>query len=170
MHVLRNHFKNNPTILIHDWIINGCQRFKIEDAPAILEKYKVPAEVWQQVLDVYTGVSTPEQIESFKDDPDWQVRIALASLGLYPEHFKDDPEGWVRLEVAELGLYPEQFKDDPDWLVRLEVAKLGLYPEQFKDDLDLDIRLEVARLGLYPEQLKNDPEWLVRREATKHIG
>jgi len=32
------------------------------------------------------------------------------------------------------------------------------------------IRLEVAKLGLYPEQFKNDPEWVVRREATKHIG
>jgi len=75
MYVLRNHFNGNPTILIHDWIINGCSRFKMEDVPAILEKYKVPAEVWQQVLDVYTGTSTPEQIESFKDDPEWCVRL-----------------------------------------------------------------------------------------------
>jgi len=101
MYVLRNHFKGNPTILIHDWIINGFTRFKMEDAPAILEEHEVPAEVWQQILDVYTGTSTPEQIESFKDDPHWHVRAEVARLGLYPEQFKDDPDGRVRLETTK---------------------------------------------------------------------
>jgi len=123
MHVLRNHFKGKPTILINDWVINGCTMFKMEDAPAILEEHEVPAEVWQQVLDVYTGVSTPEQIESFKNDPHWRVRLEVVRLGLYPEHFKDDPNWRIRIKVAKLGLYPEQFKDDPDEDVREEAAR-----------------------------------------------
>jgi len=145
MYVLRNHFNDTPTILIHDWIINGCARFKMNDAPAILEEHEVPSEVWQQVLDVYTGVSTPEQIESFKDDSDGRVRLEMAKLELYPEQFKDDPDWQVRLEVAKLGLYPEQLKDDPDWIVRLTVARFGRYPEQFKDDSEVLVRLEATK-------------------------
>jgi len=170
MYVLRHHFNDNTTILIHDWVIIGGERFKMEGAPAILEKLKVPAKLWQQVLDVYTGVSTPEQIESFKDDSEGYIRREVARLGLYPEQFKGDSDWRVRLAVAKLGLYPEQLKDDPDTDVRREVAKLGLYPEQFKDDPEWYIRLEVAKLGLCLEQLKDDSDWRVRLETTKHIN
>ena len=125
MYVLDNHFNGKPTILIDDYIINGCQRFKIEDAEPILKEFNVPADVWQQVLDVYTGVSTPEQIKAYLHHTDPFVRVVIADQGYYLDILVKDKHPDVREAVANKGYGLDILIKDPDTYVKT-VAKYML--------------------------------------------
>ena len=103
MTVLRNHFNGNNTILINDRIINGCQNFTLAEAEPILAEFKVPAEVWQEVLDAYTGTSTEAEIMQYVQDEDWRVRRAVARQGYGLDVLINDENCAVRdAAVAEL--------------------------------------------------------------------
>ena len=105
MYVIENHFHGKSTILIDDYIINGCQKFKLEEAEPILEEYQVPADVWQQVLDKYTGVSTPEQIKAYLHHADPSVRAAIAGQGYHLDILVKDPAYFVREDIAKQGYH-----------------------------------------------------------------
>lgn len=81
MKVIRNHYHTRPTILINDRIINGCQDFTINESKKVYAFYGVSSAQRQDVADVYTGVSTDEEIQSFINDDDWRVRLAIAMHG-----------------------------------------------------------------------------------------
>ena len=143
MKVLRNHFNGNPTILIEDRIINGCQNFTIDEAPGILEKYDVPPDVWQKVLDVYTGVSSEEEILGFVKDPDPLVRAAVAEYGYGLDVLVNDQNLLVRMAVARQGYGLDVLVTDPDWRVRVAVAERGYGLDVLINDPDKFVREEV---------------------------
>ena len=118
MKVLRDHFENKPTILIDDWVINGCATFKMDQAQEVLDEYNVPMDIWQQVLYNYTGVSTPEEIASFLDDKDYRVRKAIAHAGYHLDILINDPDSRVRREVAKQGYGLDILVNDPEYWVR----------------------------------------------------
>lgn len=83
-------------------------------------------------------------IEQLKDDPDENVRAAIASKGFYLDQYKDDPSNWVRMTVAEQGKYLEKLKNDPNEYVRAVVAGKGAYLNELIEDPSAAVRVHVA--------------------------
>ena len=129
MKVLRDHFDGKATILIHDRIINGCEDFTLAEADVVLRENDVPADVWQQVLDVYTGVSTDAEIDGFVNDKDRDVRLAIAQYGNNDHRslLVKDASPTVRLTVAQYGNndHRSALLGDNDWFVRRTVTEYG---------------------------------------------
>jgi len=191
MYVLRNNFFGSPVIIVNEWIFIERKKFKIEDKATIIEYYDMSASVLEEIESHYTGTSTPEQIESYKNHPDWEVRLTMAKLGLLPEHFARDKECFIRQAVAALGLCPDILKYDPDWEVRAELVRQGLCLDHFKNDPDHRVRKVMAEIrvftyflkndphpsvrailaenGLYPEHFINDSHEDIRRKAKEHL-
>lgn len=103
MQVLHNHFLDKPTILIHDRIINGCVDCTIDELDEVAKEHEVPSSFIEEVKSVYTGVSTPEQVQLFANSSVWQVREAVARHGTDEQRQEliNDPSYWVSEAAAE---------------------------------------------------------------------
>ncbi len=195
MKVLRDHYDSKPTVLIDEWIINGCVKFKLENAAPILEEHNVSASQWKQVLDAYTGVSSLEEIEAYLNDSDFRVKVAIVQAGYFLDRLSTDDNWLVRLEVrcalAEQGRELERLIDDEhftvrevvarqgygldrlvsdsNWPVRRAVAGKGYGLDILLNDSDSVVRAEVALQGYGLDQLVNDPSHIVREAAAKKM-
>lgn len=50
MIIIKNHFNKNDTGIYSDIISNGCQTFNINQLDEVCEKFKVPAEIKQEII------------------------------------------------------------------------------------------------------------------------
>ncbi|MCK9234786.1 MAG: hypothetical protein M0R77_00565 [Gammaproteobacteria bacterium] len=173
MKVLRNHFNNNPTVVIHGRIINGCRNFTLEEAPNILKYYKVPDDIWQEVLDVYSPTSTDEEIESFINDENFYIRKLVAIYGndKHRDALINDKSMDVRNSVAIYGndSHRDILVKDKISFIREAVARHGNSSQHdiLVKDEDWVVRVNVARFGSnsHRELLKNDTDLHVRNIA-----
>ncbi|MCK9528971.1 MAG: hypothetical protein M0R77_00180 [Gammaproteobacteria bacterium] len=153
MKVLPNHFNFNPTIIIHGRIINGCQDFTLEEAPAILKKYNVSDSVWQEVLDVYSPTSTDEEITSFINVGDWEVCSVIAKHGsdIHRDILVNNRGVFVRVAVAQYGNddHRDILVNDTRAKVREVIAKYGndSHRDILITDEDKHVRVMVVRYG-----------------------
>ena len=145
MKVLENHFDGNPTIFVNGRIINGCQDFTLDEAPAVFEAFGVPEQMQKDVYDNYVETSTDEEILKYVNSPDPLIRLA----------------------VAEQGVGLDTLMNDDERNVRIAVARQGYGLEKLVDDGYLYVRRAVAEQGYGLEKLVNDEFWVVRRAAEK---
>ncbi|ALY07191.1 hypothetical protein VmeM32_00205 [Vibrio phage vB_VmeM-32] len=147
MFVLENHFDNNPTILIHNLVINGNQTHVIDDINTIPRGFDVTPRQWAKIKKVFTGdKSTDNQIMKFVDHADWQVRKAIAQYGsdIHRDILVHDIFWLVRGRVAEHGnnSHRDILIRDSHFNVRCLVAQYGTkaHRDFLANDVDDDVR------------------------------
>ena len=146
MKVLENLFDGNPTIFDNGRIINGCQDFTLDEAPAVFEEYNVPLEIQQDVYDNYVETTTEEEVQ---------------------EYLKTSPCGMIRILIAELGVGLSVLINDSFWAVREAVAKQGYGLDKLINDEDWYVRITVAQQDYGLDVLINDGDWRVRRAVAE---
>ena len=175
MKVLKNEKGYKSTILIHNRVMKGNLDFPIDKLDIICENYDLSDEIKQWVIDNYTGSSTYEQIESYINDSDGRVRVAIARLSddSLREMLIDDSNADVRYAIAEYGndSLREKLINDDWWLVREAIARYGndSLREKLINDIKWNVRRTVAEYGTNAQRdiLINDPESHVRKAAEQ---
>ena len=130
MKVLYNHYKDKPTIIIGDRIINGCQDFTIDQLDDMCNRYEVTDKQKQQVIDVYKQhmIDGDDNIDQFLKD-DQSVHFAIAQHGNdgHRDVLVNDMDWSVRRSVALYGndKHRDVLVNDKEWSVRRAVAQYG---------------------------------------------
>jgi hypothetical protein len=157
MKVLYRKICGKVTILVDDWIINGCQEIKIDDLDRVCAEYNVSQEDKEYVRSHYTGTSsTKEEMEEYTgegDDIESYHRIAgiLINHGVDLDHYSTCDSSSLRLHIAQKwpDLYAEALENDSVWAIRAHLASIGHKPELYINDSNIYVRFEVAKLGYY---------------------
>jgi len=144
MKVLENHFGGDPTIFINGRIINGCQNFTLDEAPAVFSEFDVSAEMQQDVYDNYVETSTDDEVLEYLNSPDYTIRQAIAEQGFALETLVNDVDWGVRKAVAEHGYGLDKLLNDEEWQVREAVAQQGYGLDVLANDKDWFVR-EIAK-------------------------
>jgi len=140
MKVLENHFDGKSTIFVNGRIINGCQNFTLEEAPAVFKKYHVSEEMQKDVYDNYVETSTDDEILKHLNSPDVCIRRVIAQQGFALDKLVNDDHWLVRVSVAEQGYGLDVLVNDEVWLVREAVARHNYGLDQLINDQDEDVR------------------------------
>lgn len=105
------------------------------------------------------------------NDPEEQVRVAVAQRGFGLDRLMYDERVWVRVTVAEQGYGLEQLACDKDPYVRNAVARQGAMLHQLINDPDENVRASVANNGYGLDKLIQDDAYQVRCSvASKGFG
>ena len=170
MKVLRNHHSNKPTIFVNGLITNGCQTFTLDNAEGIFNKYNVSRQYRQDVHDNYIEKSSSEEILSFVNDEDYEVRAVVASQGYGLDILINDKFSYVRAAVARQGYGLDVLVNDKNVNVRVIVASQGYGLDTLINDENYVVRKAVAEQGYGLDKLIDDEFPYVRDAAREKLN
>lgn len=161
-----NHFEGKDTIIIGDYVINGCQIFHISEIHRKCEIFRVHDIMKQQVI-LQHSLMDCNNLEEHVNHPDNQVRIALAKQKCKLNVLMYDRSFIVRREVAKQGFGLDHLINDECYYVRSVVAQRGFGLDTLINDVESAVRYQVAKHGYGLDQLINDVAYSVRIYAVQ---
>ena len=162
-----NHFDEKDTIIVGDYVINGCQNFHISKLDEVCEEFNVPNEMKKQVIEQHSKM-TCENLEEHAKHQNIDVRKSVARQGYALDILINDEDYCVRYAVAEQGYGLDVLINDYHYVVRKFIAEQGYGLDKLINDEDWYVRYAVAEQGYGLDKLINDEHYLVRN-ITKRM-